>query len=91
MQQKERRRERRRKALKSARLYLDGRASAIDGVIHNMSPTNAQVELPGEHKLPASIVLYLPTENIRVDAKVVWQRGRLVGVEFSRRLGWLEP
>jgi hypothetical protein len=87
---KERRRERRRKALKTARLYLDGRAAGIEGIIHNLSPTGAQLELPGDHQLKRSVVLYLPTENIRIDARVVWQRGRQLGLEFSRRLGWLE-
>ena len=89
MPQEERRHTTRRKAQKRVRIHLDGNPSGIDCVIRNLSADGALIEYSGMLELEKPVVLYFPSENIRVDATAIWQGDGKVGLAFARRLTWL--
>ena len=89
MPQEERRHTQRRTVRKRARIQLDGIPGGLDCTIRNLSADGAKLELSGEHKLDKQVVVYFPTENIRIDASVIWQRDNHAGVAFARRLAWI--
>ncbi|QEE47578.1 PilZ domain-containing protein [Rhizobium sp. WL3] len=81
MDQDERRRQPRTRALKAGRAILAGGHSTFDCMIRNLSPVGAKVTFESTIDIPASFRLRLE-DGTTHDCAVKWRRERELGVEF---------
>jgi PilZ domain len=68
--------------LKSARLISMGNRSLVDCTIKDMSATGAKLSCSDPMAVPTQFRFLVPSENTICDARIVWRRGNLLGVEF---------
>jgi len=71
----------RRKVLKGAKIEFGG--TAIDCLVRNISETGAAIEVTGQLKCPVTFVLAISSDGSTRNCRVVWRRGKRIGVKFS--------
>lgn len=81
MDQPERRRQPRLRALKSGRAILPGGQSTFDCMIRNLSPLGAKVTFESTTDIPREFRLRFE-DGTTHDCAVKWRRERELGVEF---------
>jgi hypothetical protein len=81
MNQPERRRQPRLRALKAARVIFPGGYSTCDCTIRNLSPVGAKVTFESTATIPASFRLRFE-DGTTHDCAVKWRTQRELGVEF---------
>lgn len=82
MDQQERRRNPRLRALKAGRAILPGGRSTFDCMIRNLSPLGAKVSFESTADIPAQFRLRFEDGSIH-DCAVKWRSPREIGVEFA--------
>ncbi|HEX2257819.1 MAG TPA: PilZ domain-containing protein [Afifellaceae bacterium] len=72
----------RRRVLKKGLLILNTNGSTFECQVRELGGGGAAVRLYGWTALPERFDLMIPADNLRVSARVAWQRGEEVGLEF---------
>jgi hypothetical protein len=78
----ERRQDRRRKALKSAKLSFNGGFFAAEAVIRDMHERGARLEVARTGDLAQDFTLTISGQPKPVAARIVWRGDRAIGVRF---------
>ena len=78
----ERRSTPRHRTLKSARVMIDPKLPALEGIVRNLSPHGALLLVPSL-AVPDRFELVLSTSGARQTCKVAWRAPDRVGVEFE--------
>jgi len=86
----ERRRQDRENSNDLSEIITESGKTVIGCVVHNISSSGAMLELTSSY-LPKRFVLSNHVKNTKVVCKVVWQCGRLAGVEFLTPLRRTKP
>jgi len=84
MEGQDRRSGHRARALKSAKIVLNGRHSTIDCLVRDLSAGGAKLKVANTAAVPKEFELLLESDNILVKAEVIWRRGEYVGVQFQQ-------
>ncbi len=71
----------RRKVLKTARIEFGG--IEMDCVVRNISETGAAIEVTSPQMCPFAFVLAIPSDGSVRHCRVVWRRGKRLGVRFN--------
>jgi hypothetical protein len=71
----------RRRVLKSARIEFGG--IELDCVVRNISATGAAIEVSSPMQCPFAFVLAIPSDESVRHCRVVWRRGKRMGVRFD--------
>jgi hypothetical protein len=71
----------RRRVLKTARIEFSG--IEMDCVVRNISETGAALEVASPQMCPFAFVLAIPSDNSTRHCRVVWRRGKRLGVRFN--------
>lgn len=72
----------RRRVLKKGLLILNANGSAIECVVRELGGGGARIGLHGWMALPERFDLMIAGDNLRVAARVAWQRGQEAGLAF---------
>lgn len=59
--------------------------STVDCTVRNVSETGAQVEVQSPDGIPDRFALLIKSEGVRYGCRVVWVRGKRIGLRFERR------
>jgi hypothetical protein len=78
----ERRKELRRRTLKTARIVFNNRFSAIDCAVRNLSDHGAMLLVAGPHGIPDDFLLEIDEGAVVHDCRVIWRDEKRLGVEF---------
>jgi len=78
----ERRSERRRPVLKSARLYFRHQLSGIDIIIRDLSEHGCRMQLRYAIPLPRTFIVEFPEIRLQRPARLAWQKDDMAGVQF---------
>lgn len=84
--QPERRRKTRKRVLKGGKVFYNNYAVSYDCTIRNESDEGMQLLVDPNIALPKSFSLLNRKDGTLADARVVWQKPGLLGVEFSTRM-----
>lgn len=79
----ERRRAPRRRVLKGAAIWFSGRMSTMDCQVRDLSETGCRLKTEGSIWAPEEFELSLGGGAIVERCRVVWRRGRELGVTFA--------
>jgi PilZ domain len=71
------------RVLKSAKLISMNQVSVFDCTIRDMSATGARLLCAEPLSVPNIFQFMVPSENSIRDARVVWRREGMVGIEFT--------
>lgn len=71
----------RRRVLKSATIEFGG--IELDCVVRNISATGAAIEVTSPMQCPFAFVLAIPSDDSVRHCRVVWRRGKRMGVRFD--------
>ena len=71
------------RVLKSAKIYRQTGAFAMDATLRDWSATGCKFVCKDQMALPNEMLLVLPSDGTSRKAKVVWRRGELAGIEFT--------
>ena len=71
------------RVLKSAKIYRQTGAFAMDATLRDWSDTGCKIVCKDQMALPNEMLLVLPSDGTSRKAKVVWRRGELAGIEFT--------
>ena len=71
----------RRKVLKTATIEFGG--IAVDCVLRNISETGAAIEVTTALQCPIAFILTIPSDESVRHCRVVWRRGKRMGVRFD--------
>jgi hypothetical protein len=77
-----RRRSNRQRTLKGARVIYGNFSLSCDCLIRNMSETGARLKIDRSIGIPSEFYLLVPTELRLCKARMTWQKGDEIGVEF---------
>ena len=83
MTEKEKRAIRRTKVLKTGKIVSMDYKSVASCTVRDLSPLGAKVAYKGRTAVPDSFQLLLKSDWSIRDAKVVWRKGNVIGVEFT--------
>ena len=78
----ERRRVQRHRTLKSGKVLIDPKTSALDCTVRNLSPSGALLMI-SSIAVPDQFALVLSATRARHECRVVWRAHDRVGVEFA--------
>lgn len=70
------------RVLKGAKLVNMNNWSLVDCTIRDISETGARLICGDQIAVANLFRFFVPTDNTIQDARVVWRRGELVGIEF---------
>ena len=73
----------RQRVLKSAKIVSLNNWSVMDCTVRDLSDTGARLICKDQAGLANEFRFLLPSENTICNAKVVWRRGDLVGIQFT--------
>jgi PilZ domain len=73
----------RQRVLKGAKLVSMSNGSVTDCTIRDMSETGARIICGDQMAVANEFRIYIPSENAMRNARVVWRRGELIGIEFT--------
>jgi hypothetical protein len=79
----DRRSNQRRRTILKGRVLFNNRSSVFDCTIQNISDSGAQLSFADISLLPPIFELEIPSQDRRIQARVVWWRGKIYGVRFS--------
>ena len=79
----ERRGAARQKSLLRGCIYFNGRRSAIDCLVRDISATGARLTFSGDVSVPDRIELHIPQKQKVLQAQVQWHRSNEIGVDFA--------
>ena len=71
------------RVLKSAKLVNMNNWSLVDCTIRDMSETGARIICGDQMAVANEFRFLVPSDNTICNAKVVWRRGELLGIEFT--------
>ena len=74
---------RRSRVLKGAKLVNMNNWSLVDCIIRDMSETGARIICGDQFAVANEFRFLVPTENTICNARVVWRRGEMLGIEFT--------
>jgi hypothetical protein len=60
-----------------------GSVASIDCIIRNMSDSGASLEVENPAGIPDDVTLLIRPEIVKRNCRVVWRRGRRIGVAFT--------
>jgi len=83
MTEKEKRAIRRTKVLKTGKIVSMDYSLVASCTVRDLSPLGAKVDYTGQRAVPDSFQLLLKSDWSIRDAKVVWRRDGVIGVEFT--------
>ena len=83
MTEKEKRAIRRTKVLKTGKIVSMDYKSVASCTVRDLSPLGAKVVYTGRSAVPNEFQLLLKSDWSIRDAKVIWRRGGIIGVEFT--------
>ncbi len=66
-----------------ASIYTAEDTGCIRGVVNDISDTGACLTLKTSQALPQLVIVKLDHDGVRKRVRVVWQKGRMVGVAVS--------
>jgi hypothetical protein len=69
------------RVLKTGLISFGG--STVDCAVRNVSETGAQIELQSPDGIPDRFTLLIKSDGLRHDCRVVWVRGKRIGVRFE--------
>ena len=78
----DRRSEKRRPVLKSARLYFRHQLSGIDIIIRDLSEHGCRMQLRYPIPLPRTFIVEFPEIRLQRPARLAWQKDDFAGVQF---------
>ncbi len=78
----ERRKAQRHRVLKTAKLLLTSPKLTLDAVIRDVSDSGVKIQLIHEAVLPDRFEFIFVSEQVRQNARLVWQKGLLAGLEL---------
>ncbi|HEX3494381.1 MAG TPA: PilZ domain-containing protein [Methylocella sp.] len=81
--QEERRNKARRRALKGARIVLEGHWAAIDCTVHNLSDRGACLKVESPIGIPDTFDLVRDHPSFLRNCRVTWRKATQIGVEFD--------
>lgn len=81
----EKRRDERSTGLEVVEIGVPGSDDRHIGIIRDRSDNGARIQVRGVDDLPRMIVVYSPSSDDGVPARVCWQRGRDVGIRYRKR------
>jgi PilZ domain len=67
--------------IKAGTISFDG--TGIDCLVRNMSAGGANLEVESQIGIPGSFELVINVENSKHHCRVVWRKGRRIGVAFD--------
>ena len=73
----------RRRTLLGAQIEFKNRSFTVACTVKDMSDSGARLILAGTCEIPAVFDLWIPEQNRRVRARIMWRRLSLVGVAFD--------
>ena len=79
----ERRRKPRTRTLKSGRILLNHRRSAIDCTVRNLSPLGACLNVASAIGIPERFDVIFDADRSIRPCRMVWHREKQIGVEFA--------
>ncbi len=71
------------RVLKQGKILLSNNITVIDCTLRDMSQTGAKLICPDAGAIPNEFRLVLPADRSMRDAKVMWRRPEMVGVQFT--------
>lgn len=71
------------RVLKSAKLISMNNWSLVDCTIRDISETGARIVCGDQMAVANEFRFLVPSDNTICNAKVVWRRGELLGIEFT--------
>jgi hypothetical protein len=79
----EQRREHRQRVIKGGTIIVGLNQSEIGCVLRNQHSGGAELKVGPEAHIPASFLLYVPTDGLAYRCDVRWRRNDRVGVRFT--------
>jgi hypothetical protein len=77
-------------ALKTIQIVHGNGAQYIDARIIDIHSKGARIACDRASILGSEIEFIIKPENVKVTAQVRWREDDVLGVEFNRKLGWME-
>ncbi len=79
---KDRRSRRREPTILQGYIQIEGRATAIECTVRNISDTGAQISVHHPLQLPNEFTLSIPRRDHSSRVRIMWSRGKSYGVQF---------
>ena len=82
----ERRKENRTRVLKGGKVFYNHYAISIDCVIRDESEHGTRIRIDPAYPIPSDIAVLNRKDGTLADAKVIWKKGDMIGLEYSTKM-----